>query len=549
MSAFILLVAHHVKQAIPIKSNPSTKDLNDTRVQLFDYSQNIYASQHDRRFVWGLTFCGESVSAYILSNCREYSSPVIDITDVIERKELIYLLVGWSLCRKGQLGFDETIVLCSDIKCYEIHVPSGNDPGISIPYCLTDVIMVSDRLFGCYCRCFLATPRRPPKCQSQWKIRSCSLSSKNSWMVCGTSEDDENTNLEADVKGLRIDDDIESSFVWPSAQLALDTLVDTGEVLSEINILDKINKVLGSNTDYNGLYPTQLNGGWVHQPLHTRQVLDCTREILFGLENEQKGKTPFCFHVRYAMELIGEPLKPSMSASELIVVLCNAMRCHKAISDECTIFHRDVLENNILVVRNGSGVYGLLIDFNFALDQSAGKPPGRLKQTGTLPFMNIGSLANSEIPRTMLDDWESLLYLVCWYGTFEISENCEDQNFRHRINRWCVGCEEEIADQKRSDLITVGNFYGCTARDFGKRDSNIGDGERLKTLAVHLHKYMFFNLRFGPALSIPCHGTQINSENGITSMLDDDDGYDGSDISPMNNPENMENPSKPIDLV
>ncbi|KAJ1773227.1 hypothetical protein LPJ74_000737 [Coemansia sp. RSA 1843] len=502
-----------------IKSNSSTKSLNDARIQLFDYSRNIYANQHDRRFVWGLTCCGESVSAYIISNYRAYSSPAIDITDATKRREFIRLLVGWSLCRKGQLGLDETIVPCPDIQCQAIHVPSGSDPEVPVLYYWTDVIMVADKLFGRHCRCFLATPNRPEVPVSVENPVVPSVVIKDSWTICGTSEeDDENSGLEAD--------------------LAPETLVNSGEVCSEINILDKINGVLGSNTEYNGLYPTLLNGGWVRQPSHTGKVLDCAREILFGLDDEQKRRTPFYFHVRYAMEPIGEPLNTARSASELIVVLCDAMRCHKAISDECSILHRDISDNNILVVRNDSGVHGLLIDFDCALDRSAGKPHGRPERTGTLPFMSIGNLTNSDIPRTMLDDWESLLYLVCWYGTFGISNNCEDWNCRHHISQWCIGYEEEIADQKRSDLSTIGGFYNRTVSGFGKHDSNIGDGERLNTLAVHLHKYMFFNPRFGAALSIPCHGTQIHRK--------EKDEYDNG-IGLVNDPENTKEPSKPID--
>ncbi|KAJ1768226.1 hypothetical protein LPJ74_004946 [Coemansia sp. RSA 1843] len=408
--------------------------------------------------------------------------------------------------------------------------------------------MVADKLFGRHCRCFLATPNRPEVPVSVENPIMPSVVIKDSWTICGTSEeDDENSGLEADVKDLRIDGGIKTSFVWPSPQLAPETLVNSGEVRSEINILDKINRVLGSNTEYNGLYPTLLNGGWVRQPSHTGQVLDCAREILFGLDDEQKTKTPFYFHVRYVMEPIGEALNTARSASELIVVLYDVMRCHKAISDECSILHRDISDNNILVVRNDSGVHGLLIDFDCALDRSAETPHRRPERTGTLPFMSIGNLANSAIPRTMLDDWESLLYLVCWYGTFGISNNCEDRDCKHRINQWCVGYEEEIADQKRSDFSTTGNFYDCIAGDFGKHDSSIGDGKCLNELAVHLHKYMFFNPRFGAAMTSTYHGTRVHrNDNDDIFLFDEKDEYD-SDIGLANDPENTEKPSKPDD--
>ncbi|KAJ2214268.1 hypothetical protein EV179_003170 [Coemansia sp. RSA 487] len=58
---------------------------------------------------------------------------------------------------------------------------------------------------------------------------------------------------------------------------------------------------------------------------------------------------------------------------------------------------------------------------------------------------------------------------------------------------------------------------------------------------------LFFNPRLGHVPKTPHHGTQINHENDINSMLDEDDEYDGSDIALVNNPENTEKPSKPID--
>ncbi|KAJ2393358.1 hypothetical protein GGI23_005048, partial [Coemansia sp. RSA 2559] len=92
-----------------VKRGSRRRDFVDARVQLLDYSRNIYANQCDRRFLWGLTCCGKIVNAYIVNNHRIYSSPSMNVAESSGRKEFIRLLVGWSLCTRGQLGFDETI--------------------------------------------------------------------------------------------------------------------------------------------------------------------------------------------------------------------------------------------------------------------------------------------------------------------------------------------------------------------------------------------------------------------------------------------------------
>ncbi|KAJ1886504.1 hypothetical protein LPJ81_006691 [Coemansia sp. IMI 209127] len=117
----------------------------------------------------------------------------------------------------------------------------------------------------------------------------------------------------------------------------------------------------------------------------------------------------------------------------------------------------------------------------------------------------------------MLDDWESLLYLVCWYGTFGINNNCTDQKCGHNINEWSAGNDNAIADKKRLDLSTVNNFRIRIVNGFGEHDSNTGDSEILKKLATHLHKFMFFNPNIGTTLERPYHGTQIHLK------YDDDD--------------------------
>ncbi|KAJ2075199.1 hypothetical protein GGH13_000785 [Coemansia sp. S155-1] len=79
---------------------------------------------------------------------------------------------------------------------------------------------------------------------------------------------------------------------------------------------------------------------------------------------------------------IGEPLRTVKTAKEFVAVICDAMQCHYATVDKCKILHRDISDNNILVVRMKDGsVCGLLIDFDCAIDVSKEKTEVRGEMT------------------------------------------------------------------------------------------------------------------------------------------------------------------------
>ncbi|KAJ2353393.1 hypothetical protein GGH92_000682, partial [Coemansia sp. RSA 2673] len=86
--------------------------------------------------------------------------------------------------------------------------------------------------------------------------------------------------------------------------------------------------------------------------------------------------------MRIVMESIGEPLRTVKTAKEFVAVICDAMQCHYATVDKCKILHRDISDNNILVVRMKDGsVCGLLIDFDCAIDVSKEKTEVRGEMT------------------------------------------------------------------------------------------------------------------------------------------------------------------------
>ncbi|KAI9500109.1 hypothetical protein BX070DRAFT_230809 [Coemansia spiralis] len=503
---------------VEAKGKLTPKNTRDAYAQLFDYTRNIYYNQMSRRFAWGLTCCGSVVNACIFTNYKVLASPNIDVKTKEGRLEFVRLLVGWSLCSTWQLGFDETISWNADLKCFEVQVPRGDNTGKLVTYYSTDVILAAERLFGRHCRCFLATNKRPAAgiTEDNPLVADCVI--KDSWALFSddTSEPkalDYKDAITGDqgiserIADVQLDD--EAGAVWPSEDLLLEADSDAATARSEILLLKKVRRVLGSESSgFKGLYPRITDGGWVYQRSPTSLVPDSTRAMAV-LCAEQQRLIPFCLHARYAMEPIGEPLETVRSVPELIVVLKDAMECYMALYTECKILHRDISDNNILVVREGSSIRGLLIDYDCAIDLEKPRQTMRPERTGTLPFMSVGNLEQLPIPRTPLDDWESLLYLVCWLGTFGINDKYNDaitktsRTTDFLINYWRVGNEMMIAEVKRGHMDSEHVFAKHILSNLDKDQDPL---ELLRDLAMNLHGYLFFNPRLSGDDRINCHG-------------------------------------------
>ncbi|KAJ1718539.1 hypothetical protein LPJ53_006466, partial [Coemansia erecta] len=68
-----------------------------------------YTKQLNRRFIWGLTLCGDAVRVYSIFNDHLLASRDMKLTEVDGRAKLIQLLVNWSFCEDHRLGYDPTM--------------------------------------------------------------------------------------------------------------------------------------------------------------------------------------------------------------------------------------------------------------------------------------------------------------------------------------------------------------------------------------------------------------------------------------------------------
>ncbi|KAJ1866487.1 hypothetical protein LPJ55_006009, partial [Coemansia sp. RSA 990] len=73
--------------------------------------------------------------------------------------------------------------------------------------------------------------------------------------------------------------------------------------------------------------------------------------------------------------------------------------------------------------------------------------------------MSVGNLEGSPHNRTALDDWESLLYILCWLGTYGWNTATSRTDIDDlEINDWSEGTPTKIARKKRHHLDSARNF-------------------------------------------------------------------------------------------
>ncbi|KAJ2111307.1 hypothetical protein IW146_005446 [Coemansia sp. RSA 922] len=516
----------------------------DAFEQLDIYTRQMYQQQHNLRFAWGITVSGTHVRVCLFGPDRAKSSRLMDISKPEGRRAFIKVLVHWSLCEESQLGRDPTMEYLRDLKCWQIACPDkagsmGEGADVKYYY-FTTVSCQADRLFGRHTRCFLATDIRPTTMVSDETPLKPKFVIKDSWAFSkrNASEDtrDEVRSLEK-VKACLLAKAAEQDIIIPKIEVGgrvsflrnggwvednTDTLYGRGKLVA-----DKADTVRGPGE------MADNNADDANKPGEVR-----SNDDLY-----------FRAHRRIVMEPIGEPLRSTTSVAEFVTVVCDVMRCHSAFVNDCGILHRDISPNNILVFRGADGIArGMLIDLDCAIDidqEKREKREGRAKRkemTGTLPYMSINNLSGSLVEHTSLDDWESMLCVICWFatlGTISGKRRGDGELARCPIGKWRQGSTDEMITAKQSTFDSCNSFQNLIVRHFklegvagstsdrigansevgeigvGSAGAEIGtssendtsdegdESDLLEGLAFELHECLFQNLSLSP----DCRGT------------------------------------------
>ncbi|KAJ2382337.1 hypothetical protein GGI05_005686, partial [Coemansia sp. RSA 2603] len=315
-------------------------DQDEALGQLILYSTNMYMTQSDRRFLWGMTVCADAVYTAVMLNDSVLVSPAIKISEEAGRRELVSLLVNWSTCSVDKLGYDPTMRRVTHEKADRASGVSMGDAGLvdidAIHYeidCYDDktgktqtyitrrTIMSADDIFGRHTRCFVAVPARGDDEAAAEDVEEVVI--KDAWPP---SENPVLNDPRSEIKFLRIiRDTYEKSppkdFIYPKLVVGGHVRLDSDNRLESVDTTDAIFKLLGVERadlppDVDKL-PT-----WQHQQL--------------------------CAHRRIVMSPVGHSIKTVENEEELIIVLAEAMRFHSSLVKDCNILHRDISTNNIL---------------------------------------------------------------------------------------------------------------------------------------------------------------------------------------------------------
>ncbi|KAJ1861019.1 hypothetical protein LPJ78_005574 [Coemansia sp. RSA 989] len=277
--------------------------------------------------------------------------------------------------------------------CMEIDValPGNGDGTGKQTFYSCEVITVAERVFGRHTRCFIA--HRDPESAIERVIEN-GIIIKDAWLEAAESAENDDRD--------------------------------------EARYLRKMHEELPGNR-YDDMYPEFLEGGRVHLGNEdtTQQFVGGSVWRQLNEHAEREGEQmALRVHKRIAMKGIGKPLKTISSCLELIIVVADVMSCHNGIVEHCNILHRDISTANILARDTADGIGGMLIDFDMAIDIDRKGNAVRTEHTGTYPFMSVGNLEGSLHNRTALDGWESLLYILCWLGTYgwNTATSCTDIN-------------------------------------------------------------------------------------------------------------------------
>ncbi|KAJ2548788.1 hypothetical protein IWW35_004036, partial [Coemansia sp. RSA 1878] len=372
------------KNAIIVSVKQFAHEQHKAYRYLVHRTRNLYATQPNRQFAWGLTVCGTIVRACLFVYDKVLSSKDINVSTHDGRSVFVKLLVSWSMCKNRQLGYDPTIRY-SDLKNWEIDV-YDSETQMTRLYVCESIRCNPHSTFGRHTRCFVA-----------YEKPADSMSANNE-----------------DMPKVLIKD------AWAQ------TLGPDGHVCDEVAYLREIRNTLADDHTLDNMYPRLHAGGVVQIKCSDGVVDDTTQYILMHIDTNTQAKVPARVHKRLVISPVGEPIHDLKSIDELIVVVGDVMAAHSAIVKRCGLLHRDLSDNNIMFCRNADGVKGMLIDFDNACrvtDVQNMEQPGCV---GTLPFMSIGNLEHSKVKQTVLDDWESLVYILCWIGTFGINQADQD---------------------------------------------------------------------------------------------------------------------------
>ncbi|KAJ2459267.1 hypothetical protein GGF42_001570 [Coemansia sp. RSA 2424] len=432
--------------------------------RLANDAKALYFTQHNRRFAWGLTICCRTVRAYVYGPDAIWVSGDIDITSAAGRQTLISLLVDWSLSSVDCLGFDPSIRYALDNDAvgpyFEIDVHEKNKRTgklASRTYYSKRCVVAAASLTGRHSRYFAAST-------SLETMDNPTVLVKDAWVPLSSDH--------------------------------------SGKVPDEGSTLDVLHAAFDDTSEFKDKFPQLVSSGPVYLRRRGRFVQDKTATIFAGLPSgppqasaasgsDAQGSIDRQ-HKRTVMHWAGNMISAATNPNHVIIAIVDAMAALNAAYDKCKILHCNISDRAILIRETADGVSGVLMELDYATCANPRAGIANCELPELVMFRPILSLVRPDLPRTILDAFESLLYLICYLGTCGVTQ-AERAAFDEArlldlpIKLWSTRDTENMGCAKSLYMDSLSTFANSIARYMHPG--------LLRDLATDLHTVLFTHIR------------------------------------------------------
>ncbi|ETW75484.1 hypothetical protein HETIRDRAFT_446980 [Heterobasidion irregulare TC 32-1] len=151
--------------------------------------------------------------------------------------------------------------------------------------------------------------------------------------------------------------------------------------------------------------------------------------------------------------------------SEFQSVFIDLVRAHRVVYKRAGILHRDLSINNVMFGMRSGKPYGILIDWDLAIDmklrEDDGDGPSSRYRTGTGPFMAIDLLKpKMGPPHYYRHDLESFFYILLWSACTFLLNGTEVKKQHKLVEPWSVVNWGDIRDKKVVFFTRAGEGFG-----------------------------------------------------------------------------------------
>ncbi|KAI0634082.1 hypothetical protein C8Q77DRAFT_1217385 [Trametes polyzona] len=137
-------------------------------------------------------------------------------------------------------------------------------------------------------------------------------------------------------------------------------------------------------------------------------------------------------HYRVVFGTVGYPLKRFKGTRELLHATYDVFQAMRDALDKDSRLHRDISIGNVLLVKDETSNCrkGYLIDWEASSRVDNEGKSLRRSRMGTWKFMSIKLLTQPAEPHVVMDDMESLLYVILYCGFLHLAHNVSPRSLR-----------------------------------------------------------------------------------------------------------------------